>query len=193
MRILTTILALLLPAMAASAAPVDPPTPTEPRAEFALTYNWVHTNAPPADCGCFSMNGGSLDFAWRFTRTFSVVAEEGAVSASNVDGSNQGLILFNAAAGPRYTLPLHSRFKPFGQVLVGAVHADAGLSPGKLAIGSNNAFSMLAGGGLDVRLSPHFALRAIQADYFLTMLNNRADDRQNNARISAGIVYRFGN
>ena len=27
--------------------------------EAAAGYNFVHTNAPPTRCGCFSMNGGA--------------------------------------------------------------------------------------------------------------------------------------
>jgi hypothetical protein len=43
-----------------------------------------------------------------------------------------------------------------------------------------------------VNLSPRIALRAIEADYFLTLLPNGTSDRQNNLRLSAGIVFRFG-
>jgi hypothetical protein len=30
-----------------------------PRIELGVNYTYVRANAPPGDCGCFSMNGGA--------------------------------------------------------------------------------------------------------------------------------------
>ena len=30
-----------------------------PRLEFGASYNYFHANAPPGQCGCFALNGGS--------------------------------------------------------------------------------------------------------------------------------------
>jgi hypothetical protein len=51
---------------------------------------------------------------------------------------------------------------------------------------------MTAGGGLDVVLSPHLAIRVFQAEYFLTLLPNNVNDRQNNFRLSIGVVIGLG-
>jgi hypothetical protein len=51
---------------------------------------------------------------------------------------------------------------------------------------------MTAGGGVDVKVSPHFAIRPIQAKYFLTQFSNNTTTRQNNFRYSAGVVFQFG-
>jgi hypothetical protein len=44
---------------------------------------------------------------------------------------------------------------------------------------------------MNIDLARHFALRPIQADYFLTGLPNTAANRQNSLRLGADIVIRF--
>jgi outer membrane immunogenic protein len=192
MRMLIRILALLAPAAVLPAFAPSALAQSEPRAEVAVTYAWVHTNAPPGGCGCFSMNGANGSFAYRLTSSISVVGEAGAVTAGNVDATGLDLTLADYLAGARYSVRHFPRLTPFAQVLLGDAHASGGLSPGSLGIGSSNSFAMTAGGGLDVTLTHHFALRVFQTDYYLTLLPNRDDDHQNNFRFSAGIVYRFG-
>jgi hypothetical protein len=54
---------------------------------------------------------------------------------------------------------------------------------------------MTAGGGLDIRVHPHFAIRIVQAEYLMTRftnLNTGADATQNDMRLSSGLVFRFG-
>ena len=38
----------------------------------------------------------------------------------------------------------------------------------------------------------HFAVRALEADYYRTQFSNGLNDRQNNLRLSAGVIFRFG-
>jgi outer membrane immunogenic protein len=163
-----------------------------PPGEIALAYNYVRTNAPPGGCGCFSMNGGSVAGAYNFKKGLSLVGDLGVVHNGNVDSTNLDLTLVSYLFGPRYSLRRENRrLVPFGQVLLGGVH-DSGrlsaLSSGKSA----NAFAMTAGGGLDVVLSPHLAIRVFQAEYFLTLLPNNVNDRQNNFRLSIGVVIGLG-
>jgi hypothetical protein len=185
-----SLLVLLLPA-GAIAAQTAAPAPA-PKAEIALTYNWVRTNAPPADCGCFNLNGGSVAFAYHLTPRWAGVAEAGAVANTNVNSTNHDLGLVDFLGGARYTYANHSRYQPFGQILVGDGHAAGGLSPSQIGLGSSDAFALATGGGLDINLTPRLAIRAAQADYYLTLLPNRTTNTQNNLRVSAGIVLRFG-
>jgi peptidoglycan-associated lipoprotein len=160
-------------------------------AELALTYTYLHTNAPPDACGCFSMNGGSASFAYPFAHSFSLVAEAGAEANSNVTSSGLDLTLSDYLAGPRYSLRKSSRITPFAQLLVGAAHASGALSPAQFGLGSSTAFAMATGGGLDLNLTRRFAWRVFQTDYLLTLLPNRTNDHQNNFRFSTGVVYHF--
>ena len=50
---------------------------------------------------------------------------------------------------------------------------------------------MLAGGGVGIDLSRRIALQPVQIDYLLTGLPNGSSNKQNNLRLSGGIVYRF--
>jgi peptidoglycan-associated lipoprotein len=47
---------------------------------------------------------------------------------------------------------------------------------------------MLAGGGVDIGLSRHIALRLVQADYVRIQLPNSITNVQNNFRLGAGII-----
>ena len=84
---------------------------TQPSSEVALVYTYVHTNAPPGGCGCFSMNGGTGSYAYHYGPQFALVVEVGAVHASKIDGSGLDLTLTSYLGGPRfyYRRP-HARF-----------------------------------------------------------------------------------
>ena len=60
--------------------------------------------------------------------------------------------------------------------------------------GTQNAFAMTAGGGVDYKLYDHFAIRPFQAEYLMTRFgvgSTAATQTQNNVRISTGFVFRF--
>jgi len=155
-------------------------------------YNYIHTNAPPGGCGCFPLNGGSAWLGLNVSHSFSLVGEIASQHGRD-SGSNGDLTLTSFMVGPRYSIKRGGHFAPFGQVLVGVAHASGSLAPGSSDIaGSSNSFAMAAGGGLDVNLSEHFTLRAIQGDYFLTQFENGSNDRQNNFRLGLGLIIKFG-
>jgi outer membrane immunogenic protein len=156
-------------------------------------YTYVRANAPAGGCGCFSLNGGNGWLAFNATESIAVVGEVGVQHASNVVGTGADLTLTSYLFGPRYTVRRFGRLQPFAQVLLGGAHASGSLAPGSSGLeGSANAFATIAGGGLDVRLSEHFSLRAFEADYYFTKFGNGVNDRENNLRIGAGIIFRFG-
>jgi hypothetical protein len=60
---------------------------------------------------------------------------------------------------------------------------------------SQTNFAMTVGGGFDVKVAKHFALRPFAVDYMLTTfpsLIDRAGDHQNGLRLSAGVLFQFG-
>ena len=160
------------------------------RMELGANYNYVRTNAPPGDCGCFSMNGGSGWFGYNFGRGLGLLGEVGSQYASNINSTTADLTLTSFLVGPRFAWHRGHRIAPFGEVLVGGAHASGALTSGRS--GSENAFAMAAGGGVDIKLGRHVALRLLQADYYLTRFDNGGNDHQNNLRIGEGIVVRFG-
>lgn len=198
------VLAIFAQAVACGAARAQDESP---KLEVGLDYNYVHANGPPGGCGCFSMNGGNGWVGLRLTNSFSAVGEFSAQHAGNIDNTGEDLTLFSYLFGPRFTLRKSERILPFGQVLVGGAHSTgtfepspgvgAGLrsfSPAAVSgggSGSFNAFAMVAGGGLDLKVSRHFGIRAFEADYYFTHFPNGVNDHQNNLRIAAGIIFRF--
>lgn len=89
------------------------------------------------------------------------------------------------ASGPR-------KVKPFAHALVGAAlfrgFASSETAAGNLfIIDDAQSLALAFGGGLDVRASKHVDIRIIQADYLPTFFGS---GRQDNLRISVGIVFR---
>ena len=182
---LACLLFSLMPCLALAQAPVA----TQSRVDIAVDYNYVHSNAPPGGCSCFSLNGGNISAAWFVGTHAALVADIGSVYTSKVNSSGRDLTLTNYLFGGR--VPYHlrsSRFEVFGQGLIGVSHASGTLAPTNAGGG---VFAASAGGGVDFRLTRHFAIRAAEVDYLLTTFPNGAGNTQNNLRAGAGIVFRF--
>jgi opacity protein-like surface antigen len=102
--------------------------------------------------------------------------------------------------GPRFSYRKSERITPFVHVLVGVAHItghnnQATVFTPLLALvpqgtsRTDTAFAWALGGGVDLKVSHRVAIRLIQADYVMTRF---FDQRQDNGRLSAGIVIRFG-
>lgn len=81
----------------------------------------------------------------------------------------------------------------YGQALFGGVHGFDGYFPdrvGKLPTSYDTSLAMAIGGGLDLAVSRHIWVRAIQADYHYSELRNLQGNRQNQVRLSTGVVFR---
>ena len=163
--------------------------------ELALEYNYVRANAPPAQCDCFSLNGGSVSLAQPLAAShLSAVVDAAVVHGSGISSGGYDLTLFSFVSGVRYRPMFRPRWNPFGQVLVGVANASGTLVEGNTPAANDSTlnFASLVGGGLDYRLRGRWSLRLIDADYLLTRSSNRINDHQNNLRLGAGIVLRFG-
>lgn len=182
------------------------------KAEIFGGYSYVHIN----DRGTASLNGGSGSVAVNPTGWLGAVADFGGYegSASGLNGN-----LFTYLFGPRVSLR-RGRITPFVQALFGGAHTSADPPPqqnaGALAharppevrpltmgvhpeiavagggtFASSNTFAMAAGGGVDLNATQHIGVRLFQAEYLLTEFKDGIHNRQNDARVSAGIVFRF--
>ena len=198
-----------------------------PRYEAFLGYTYVRANQFNQNLGLaqsiggFSMNGGSGQFIYNFSKWIGVVADFGAVHKGNVGIINAENTTAFTLFGPRVYFR-KGRFSPFGEVLFGAVYREVSkevngvtnldtpflpvVYPSNLFPGpdaqvtaristSENAFAMEAGGGLDYRISKHFSYRPVEVDYVLTRFPSLSTGtRQNQSSISAstGIIFAFG-
>lgn len=160
-----------------------------PQLELAGTYSFIRANAANSGGG-FNLNGGSLSLAYSVRDRFSAIADVGAYRFSGLPlGINS--TMYTYLFGPRIMLSKSSRAMPFAQILLGGGRLNA--SSSGIAAGEN-AFAIAIGGGLDVPFRSHFTVRVVQADYLMTRFANVSGSpaTQNNFRVSAGVVIRFG-
>jgi outer membrane immunogenic protein len=158
-----------------------------PRLEFGANYNYFHANAPPGQCGCFSLNGGSATVVYNITPRWAGVADLTIGHATNVDNSLQNITIFNYLFGPRFTRRSQSRFVPYGELLLGGAKEDVNF---QFTI-NRNAFGFLGGGGVTTQLNRRFGLTLGEVDWIYTRIPNAKNNRQNDLRITTGITYHF--
>ncbi|MBV9610660.1 MAG: hypothetical protein JO187_13945 [Acidobacteria bacterium] len=153
------------------------------------TYNFMRHVGVTADVTGGSINGpGSLSFL----------------------GFSGGLQqhTYTYLFGPTVSTNLGRKSSLFAHALFGEAHSSLGAGVSFPIIGgistgvtSSNAFAMAFGGGVDLGLTKHIALRAAQVDLVRTQFNatdaltaglsTSLNNRQNSLRYSAGVVIRF--
>ena len=155
------------------------------RFEFGANYNYFHANAPPGQCGCFSLNGGSGTVVYNITSKWAAVADLTIGHASNVDNSLQNITIFNYLFGPRYTRRMQSRFVPYAQILLGGAKEDVNF---QFTI-NRQSFGLLAGGGVTTPLKHRFSLTLGEVDWIHTRIPNAINNSQNDIRVITGVTY----
>ena len=156
--------------------------------DVGLDYAYVRANAPPAACGCFSMNGGGGTLVVNMPHGLSMVADLQATHASNINGTPQTITVFDYLFGPRYSYRSASRFTPYAQVLVGGSDEFSNYA----FVANSAAFAVGGGGGLSRSLSRHFAWNIVEVDYIYSRLPNAVNDHQNDLRVTTGLTFRIG-
>jgi opacity protein-like surface antigen len=191
----------------ASAQPADPapaPAPAKsgsdphikpgsdyPHWEWFVGYSYLNGRVG-SGIKSYNGNGGSTSLAYNFNHWFGLAGDFGGYHTGHIDGASVDVTQFTYLFGPRlsYRFGTNDRHTLFGQILAGGAHAGASL--GGLS-GSRNNFGMTAGGGLDVGLTKHWALRLAQVEYLLTDYDFPNHYRpQNDFRFSTGLLFRWG-
>ncbi len=192
------------------------PAPITPRVELFLGYSGVWA-VPSNSLGnrIVWLSGGTGSVAFNVNRSLGFVADvagypdtrlretgTGANPAGTVNSSGS---VFTYLGGPRISFRKYERVTPFAQALFGDAHASkvtlSGCT-GRLCtpLPTEDAFAMALGGGLDVKVSRHIAIRAIQAEYLMTRFadltvgtsSTGTRQTQNDVRLASGLVFRFG-
>jgi hypothetical protein len=160
-----------------------------PVLEVSAGYTYLHANAPPGQCGCFSANGGYGSVVFNMPRGFSLVADLAAVHAATVGTTAQSITVFNYLFGPRYTFRTVSRrFQPYGQVLGGGSQELSSYT----AVQNISGGALGVGGGVSTTLSPHFGWTIVEADWIHSWIPNAQNNLQNDLRVSSGFTFRLG-
>ena len=182
---------MLVTSSALSAALAQSTQPSHP-VFVAAEYTYVRANIAPG-CSCFWLNGGSVQALISLSGHIDAIADVTLGRQGRITPDGYALTQLSYTFGARY-LPTHraARSQPFVEAKLGGASAFGTLSPQTTGYGGSNAFALEAGGGLQVRLRPHLFVIPLEASYLLTKFSNGADGRQNDLRLSAGLLFRLG-
>ena len=164
-----------------------------PKAEIGVNYTYIRVN-PGGSLGGFNENGGSAYAEYNLNKVVGLVADLGGTYAGTVNGIAVDQKAFDYLFGPRFNLR-HSRYTIYAQTLFGGERLSTGFNPGASGFlaGSQNNFAAAFGGGVDIALTNHIAVKPIQVEYLMTQVApGTLSYVQNNLRYSAGIVFRLG-
>jgi opacity protein-like surface antigen len=101
--------------------------------------------------------------------------------------------MYTAMIGPSFVYRANPNIEPFARVLIGGVYSKAKLSSigERLAGGpleaSDWVFGYTIGGGADFKISKLIAIRG-QVDWICSKFSDGSNDRQDNIRVSGGLV-----
>ena len=172
----------------ASAQATTAPEPHE--LDLAFTYSPQFSNL--VNGSNFWLQGGALDLSAEFYHGLSIVANIATEHASNISSSSVNLTTVTTTFGPRYTWTPKNKLAVFGHGLIGEAFGLDSVFPSLRSAETDfNTLALQVGGGIDLRLSKHFGLRAVQADWVRTQFPNSTTNVQNNLRLGAGIVFRL--
>jgi opacity protein-like surface antigen len=129
--------------------------------------------------GGINQNGISGSVAYNLNRWLGLVGDLGAYHASP---GGVSLNTYTYLFGPRLSFRNPSKVNPFGQALFGGSRLTVGSGGG-----SSNQFAYSLGGGVDIALLPHLALRP-QFDYVGL---HSSGHTTNCTRLSLGFVVHF--
>jgi hypothetical protein len=211
-KILVMIVAVLCFALMATATDF-------PRSELFAGYNFTRFYPNSAYIPDLNANGGNAQFTYYFHRWIGATFDVGSVAKGTLNHANWDTNVTSYTLGPRFKFHNHGRFWPYAQVLFGGASASTSTEVGTyvvptplLAVGprlvlppgnvfttrieaSKSGFAMLAGGGIDIKLSKRFSFRPIGLDYYLVRLPSLVtgnDTNHNNIRYTAGVNFMFG-
>jgi hypothetical protein len=166
------LLAVMILTMACSASAQQ-----TPKVEVSIGYSFLRLGGS----GGVSQHGGSISIAGNVNNWFGIVGDFGAYHSSPLGVS---LNTYSFLFGPRFSLRA-GKVTPFVQTLFGGARVN--VSAGGSSVGTT-PFAISAGGGVDLQLSQHIALRP-QVDYIAL---RKGGQTVNAGRASLALVFRFG-
>jgi opacity protein-like surface antigen len=161
-----------------------------PKAEVFGGYSYFRLN--PQE---YNLNGWNASVVVNFKSWFGV---EGDFSGYYGNPKENEIVIpeislnsHTLMGGPKVTIR-NDHFAPFAHFLIGTNRLGANFNSDVI---SDIALATAIGGGLDINVNKSLAIRTFQADYLMTRFDTNDDgtnDRQNNFRFSAGVVFKFG-
>jgi opacity protein-like surface antigen len=152
-----------------------------PKAELVGGYSYVGGN----------FHGWNVAVAGNVNKWLGVVADVSGHSGGFDDVNVVERQKFNSfLVGPRFSVRKHKRVTPFVHALFGPTRVRVrSTENGETFNSSDTGFSMFLGGGIDIKVNDHVAIRVIQIEYARA---NIFEESQTRGRVSVGVVFRFG-
>jgi hypothetical protein len=181
-----------------------------PRADIFLGYSFLRANSA-REVPAFTMNGGLGALGINFNRHVGLEFEFGGYHNGNISGIQFDTTTMTYMFGPRFSVGRDRKVDPYFHVLFGGMHLSTSIAADPTATpvatvpasgrraASQDAFSMAAGGGLDIRLGRHVSFRPIQLDWVMSRLEDfglsgapSQNRNQHHLRYAAGFMFMFG-
>jgi opacity protein-like surface antigen len=168
------------------------------KVELAGGWNFLHVDSDFLPTQNSVPGGFFIDGTYYFANVIGLTGDfdynkKTFSSDSNFVAGDQART-YSFHGGPRVKARIGT-LEPFAHVLFGVTDLKASSFTGSSV--SDDAFSIKLGGGLDVKVFPHLALRLGEFNYYLTKFSvNSAvsafnlNDHQNNITFSVGAVIR---
>lgn len=163
-----------------------------PKVEVAVTMI-AERSLRSATPDNFWMEGGSIELGTNTWRGLGIAANVSGTHSSAIGGTTIPLSLVTTTFGPRYRWHADHPISIYVEGLIGEANGFKSLFP--VVTGAQTSANSLAaqvGGGLDYKLSERIAIRVLEAVWQHTQLPNGTNNVQNDLRLGAGLVVRFG-
>jgi hypothetical protein len=179
--------------------------------ETSINYSLVVYNPAKSLAGARNLSGGGgsvglnvgdyvvlkSELQGYSTTTFTFHLPSTANSVGGTFQSQGSMLTY--LFGPQFNIPMRKKKRLFVEALLGGANTGAYGSLFKAAnvtslAAHNNGFAMAIGGGLDIQVAKHLALRPAQLDYFLTRYEWKqiGINNQSNFRYQAGVMFAWG-
>ena len=165
---------------------------------YELSAGFTHRSYYAPGGPTIGMNGwyASVEYNWK-----RWLGAEGEVSSASHTVRNAGfppdtIHIYTFLVGPQFYPLGHRRVTPFGHFLFGGGHYSSATPNFGGFHGSTityNAYTYEVGGGLDLNLRHHWAVRMIQVDFGnANYVKNTGFMNRGSTRFSVGFVYHIG-
>jgi hypothetical protein len=177
------------------------------RIELFGAYSYLRFSPTITGVGARSFNGGGGGAQLNFLKILAIKGEFMGYGSTTFTATFQGKNytangnMFTYLFGPVVRIPIW-KVRPFGEALFGGsntngyVNLENAINNGGGSISktpTQHPFTMALGGGLDIAVSPHLAIRPGEFDYVLSRYTNplTSTNNQNNFRYVGGVVFTF--
>jgi Outer membrane protein beta-barrel domain len=188
----TALCTLLLPAASLLRAQEKP----SPNLDLAITFI-AERSLRATNQDTFWMQGGSIELGTNAWHGLGIAANLSGTHTNAVGATTIPLSLVTMTFGPRYRWHAARRVSIYGEGLIGEANGFKSAFPATAGVQtptqtSANGLAIQVECGVDYKLSRRIAVRAIEAAWQHTQLPNEANNVQNDLRIGAGFILRFG-